>query len=179
MLQEKAWREPRSFYVYKGCGLVLRIEDRPGTLGTRAAPPTGPDSSQHPFIQLESFNAFEENDLALLLKEAESFDAYLEKLIAAGYDLMSQEGVFEMRLDEGFRLFSEQQLVGVCWNQPGQFTELVRQPLKGLQTFQFATLSCYREEWSEKLLLCLESSASFEELKSGLHKLGLQLIPQC
>jgi hypothetical protein len=173
MIEDVPARQTRRFHVYKGSLLVFVIEGRPGTLHSRAAPgPGGPP--QHPFIHAIAMDALSENELGQLLRQSGSFDEYLERLLAAGYDIASAEGDQDGERPGGRRITDASGPVGALWPQTGQFTTLDWQPEPGRLVFP-STLTVYRRELVESLLPLLQGAADFEGLCGALEKQGLRL----
>jgi hypothetical protein len=92
----------RELLVHRAGRLVLRIRDNPGTLRSSAPPPPRPapplpapvpgaadalPPGVHPFIDAQAVDAASEGELRALLDESTSFDDYVRRLVAAGYDL--------------------------------------------------------------------------------------------
>lgn len=176
MLQQTLKREIRHFTVYKQGMLALVIEDRPGQLHSTASPgPAGPPN--HPFLNATAFYTVYEHEMGSLLRQANSFDQFVEFLIAAEYDIVSIEPPVPLKLEGGFRIQDTQGLVGVVWNRSGQFTSLLWQPMSGALVFEYATLTVYRNNKSEELLRLLQSTNSFKELYNSLEAQGDQLVP--
>jgi len=97
----------RELLVHRAGRLVLRIRDEPGTLRSTAAPPPGPapppplpvpgttdalPPGVHPFIDAQALDAASEGELRALLDESESFDDYMRRLVAAGYEVTAAAG---------------------------------------------------------------------------------------
>jgi hypothetical protein len=93
----------RELLVRRAGRLVLRIRDNPGTLRSTAAPPPGPapplppplpgaggapQPGVHPFIDAQAVDAVSEGELRALLDESTSFDDYVRRLVAAGYEVV-------------------------------------------------------------------------------------------
>jgi hypothetical protein len=175
MIDGVAARGTRLFHVYKGSLLVLKLEDRPGTLHSTAAPgPDGPPS--HPFVHAIAVDALSENELGELLRRSAGFDDYLARLLGAGYDVASGEGGGEER-PGGSRIVGADGAAGVIWPQPGQFTTLGSQPASGLLIFDAATLTVYRPESAQALLSILQSAADYESLCRAIEAEGFRLEP--
>ncbi|WP_013323871.1 hypothetical protein [Gloeothece verrucosa] len=169
-------RDIRTFYIYKNGVLTLALEDRPGTLHSMASPPpTG--APTHPFIHGSAYDAKSEDEMGTLLRKSTSFDNYINLLIEAGYDVVSRENTFQLKLEGGFRLEDEKGLVGALWNYPGQFTCIGWQPASGQLDFDYVTLTVYRQDRARELLNQLQSNQTFEALKNHLESLGFKLIP--
>jgi hypothetical protein len=89
----------KELLVYRDGRLALRICDTPGTLRSTAPPPpdprpappppgsTGLPQGVHPFIDAQALDAAYEGELRALLDESTSFDDYVRRLVAAGYDV--------------------------------------------------------------------------------------------
>ena len=89
----------RELLVYRDGRLTLRMHDTPGTLRSTAPPtperrpaPPPPVNTRlppglHPFIDAQAFDAATEGELRALLDESTSFDDYVQRLVAAGYEV--------------------------------------------------------------------------------------------
>ena len=174
MIQDVPARLTRHFHVYKGPLLVVIIEDRPGTLHSRAAPgPGGPP--EHPFVHAIAKDAVSEDELGRLLRQSGSFDQYLERLLAAGYDIVSSDDEADGERPGGRRIIDTSGPAGAVWPQAGQFTSLDRQPESGELVFVQATLTVYRRELADSLLTLLHGATDFEALCRSLEGEGFQL----
>jgi hypothetical protein len=174
--EASAARGVRHFLVYRGRQLVLEIEDRPGTLHSRAAPgASGPP--HHPFIHATAYDALSEDELGGLLRESRDFDDYLARLVAAGYDLMSATGGWEMRIEPGFRLVDSEGAAGVAWPFPGQAACAWWQPPPGEYQFEHATVTVYRREAADRVLAQLAATDSFPAFREALEREGLRFEP--
>ena len=89
----------RSFDVYRDGRLALTVRDQPGTLRSTAPPPPGagpppppgtPAPNAHPFLDGQAHDAVSEDQLGRLLASSDSFDAYLQALLSAGYDIAAE-----------------------------------------------------------------------------------------
>lgn len=175
-MQEIAHRAVRCFRVYRGGDLALTIEDRPGALHSRAAPaPGGPP--RHPFLHGTAYAATLEDELGRLLAAAESFDDYLDRLIAAGYDIAAGGDGQPLRLEQGRRIVAARAPLGALWPAPGQFTTLRWQPAAGELLFPHATLTAYRPEAAPDLLALLQATADFTALSQAIATRGWRLHP--
>jgi hypothetical protein len=173
MIEDVAGRQTRLFHVYRGPIFVLSLEDRPGTLHSNAAPgPGGPPP--HPFIHAIAMDALSENELGQLLRQSGSFDEYLERLLAAGYDIASAESGPDGERPGARRISDASGPAGVLWPQSGQFTRLDWQPEPGRLVFPF-TLTVYRRELAVSLLAVLQGAADFEELCGAFERQGFRL----
>jgi hypothetical protein len=171
-----AGREVRRFWLYREGSLAMVVEDRPGTLHSRAAPgPSGPP--RHPFVHATAYDALREDELGRLLRQATDFDDYLTRLIAAGYDVMSADDGWEMTIGPGFRLVDDRGLVGVVWPSRGQAACLWWQPPPGQFVYDHATLTPYRRDGADAVLAHLAATADFPTLRAALEGLGLRLVP--
>lgn len=86
MADKKSGRNARCFNVYKNKTLVLRVEERPGTLlSTAPLPPFPTAPVKHPFLSAQAFDAASEDELRTLLLKSNNFDEYLKALVNAGY----------------------------------------------------------------------------------------------
>jgi hypothetical protein len=77
---------PSRYYVLKGGQRVQWIEDKPGSLGSQAAPPAGGKAATG-YLTARSFNAFEEGALRQAYDKAASFEEYVALLKKSGYTL--------------------------------------------------------------------------------------------
>jgi hypothetical protein len=94
----------REFLVYRDGRLALRIHDTPGTLRSTAPPPPQAGAAPpppgtatlppgiHPFIDAQALDAASEGELRSLLDESTSFDDYVQRLAAAGYEVKPATG---------------------------------------------------------------------------------------
>ena len=74
--------------VFKGGKLVLWMDDKPGMLSSRAAPPPpGAPLPMHPFLTATSKDVMAESDLRALLDQSKSFADFTAKLKASGYEV--------------------------------------------------------------------------------------------
>ncbi len=177
MLARVARRRVRCFCIYRRGRLALRVEDRPGTLHSTAAPgPEGPPA--HPFVHAQAYDTLSEDELGRLLRQSSSFDEYLRALVAAGYDVLSCDIPPALEVGAGFRVSDGRGLLGAIWPRPGQSTCLGWQPVEGELTYSHATVTVYREDAAEALLEQLAQTTSFEGLARRLASLGMRLTPQ-
>jgi hypothetical protein len=179
-------RDVRHFVVYLGEVPVLEVRDNPGTLRSSAAPPPEPDEPPppppdepvpggHPFSDAQAYDPVTEGRLRALLDESSSFDDYLARLLAAGFDIASRqphEPVYDM--PEGARLHDGDALVGAVWPRAGQYTSLRRQPAEGELVFDAGTLTAYAEDWAPRLLEALERAEDPRALLERLRGAGLR-----
>jgi len=78
--------------VYKNGERVEWIDDKPGQLISRGAPPPSPSKPvMHPFISASSYDITTEGELYKLLKKATSFQDYVRLLKEAGYEVKPAE----------------------------------------------------------------------------------------
>ena len=175
MLAHIPLRETRRFHVYKDRTHVLIVADQPGRLHSTAGPaPSGPP--EHPFLDGIALDALSEHELGSLLRDSTSFDDYLARLVAAGYDIRSDD--LPARADPGpsTRLADGSGLLGVIWQRAGQSTTLARQPAPGALIFEAAALTFYREAPAEQLLAALADARSFDALLQALQASGIHKI---
>jgi hypothetical protein len=182
-------RHPRHFAVYTDGRLALVIRDNPGTLRSTAGPPPpagdpgppGPPGTTdlppgvHPFIDAEAHDPVSEGRLRELLDASSGFDDYVARLIDAGFDIASGrpwEGL-DHELGRGARLHDGDELAGVVWPRPGQFTTLEHQP-DGDELVFDATATAYREPAAPRILEALRAGGSFEDLRERLAAAGLR-----
>lgn len=174
MLEQVPARETRHFHVYKGPRLVMILEDRPGTLHSRAAPgPEGPP--QHPFVHGIARDAASESELGRLLRESNSFDEYLGRLLVGGYDIVSSDDDADGERAGGRRIVDAEGAAGALWPQPGQFSALERQPAPGQLLFPL-TLTVYRRELAERLLALLQDAADYETYCRTVTEQGFRVV---
>jgi hypothetical protein len=76
----------RSAQVFRADTLVLDVTDEPGVLLSTAAPPPG-GAPAHPFVTGRAHDPFSEGELAAILSDSESYDDFLARLVAAGFDV--------------------------------------------------------------------------------------------
>jgi len=174
MFKDILARTPRHFHVYKGSLLVLILEDRPGTLHSRAAPGPG-GAPQHPFVHAIARDAVSEDELGRLLRQSDSFDQYLERLVASGYDVASAGDAENTERPGGLRIVDTAGAAGVLWPQSGQFTTLDQQPERGRLVFPAVTLTVYHPEVADSLLALLNTATDFEALCRAIEDKGFQL----
>lgn len=170
-----AGRDVRHFYVYQGPRLALEIEDRPGTLHSRAGPPPG-GPPHHPFIHATAYDALLENQLGALLRESSDFDDFLARLVAAGYDLMSAGDAWEMWVEPCYRLIDPLGVAGAAWPFAGQAACLWWQPPAGEYVFGHATVTVYRRDAADAILTELAATTEFEAFRDALESLGITLV---
>ena len=176
MIDLHAQRSIRCFRIYQGRFLVLRIEDQPGKLYSTLAP--GPDGPpDHRFISLQAYDMASEDQLGRLMRQAHSFDEYLESLISAGFDAMSCYDPPSHDIGVGFRLRDAKGLAGALWRGAGQFSSLWWQPEEGKLVFEHATLTTYRQDTTADLLAHLRATATFAALQLALTQGSYQLLP--
>ncbi len=174
MIEHVPARQTRQFHVYKGSLLVMILEDRPGTLHSRAAPgPGGPP--EHAFVHAIAMDALSEDELGKLLRQSNSFDQYLERLLASGYDIMSNDDGARGERPGGRRITDPSGPAGALWPQSGQFTTLDWQPAPGRLVFPQVTLTVYRRELAEPFLALLHGTTDFETFCTAIKKEGFRL----
>jgi hypothetical protein len=175
MTRDLAGQEPRRFHVYKGSLLVLKLEDRPGTLHSTASPgPGGP--LEHPFLHAEALDALSEDELGRLLSQSSTLDDYLAQLIVNGYDVApGQVGDYEDRAGAE-RILDASGVVGVIWPQPGRFATLEDRPAAAELALPF-TLTVYKSEAEHGLLQLVRESADFNTACGAIAAAGFQLEP--
>ena len=167
-------RDVRRFAAYRHGVLTTTLEDRPGQLRSTAGPP--PEGlPQHPFLHGSAYDTLSEHELGTLLGASHSFDEYLSRLIAAGYDIASLEPPLPRLLRGGLRLYAADELVGVVWGRAGQLSTLTWQPQAGELQFPHATVTVYRQDRFEQLRDLLAATASWDELREALVAGGYQL----
>jgi len=90
---EKVPASVRTVRVLLKGDLLLDIEDRPGILTSTSAPPPKPwdEPTLHPFLSGSAYNPSHEGRLRTLLDQSKSFDDYVERLRAAGYQIEEQK----------------------------------------------------------------------------------------
>ena len=167
----------RSFDVYRDGRLALTIRDEPGTLRSTAPPPPSggpppppgtPAPNAHPFLDGQAHDAVSEGELARLLWESDSFDAYLHALLGAGYDIAAAGSGRE--LPGVVRLHADGSPAGAIWPVGGRFTSLAGgdQP-----AFEHATATAYAPAAADAILAALSASTTFEALEAALERAGL------
>jgi hypothetical protein len=168
----------RSFDVYREGRLALTVRDQPGTLRSTAPPPPGagpppppgtPAPNAHPFLDGQAHDAVSEDQLGRLLAGAETFDAYLQALLEAGYDLAAEGSGRELpgvvRLHDRDGLLS-----GAVWPVGGRFVSLAGgEP----RAFAHATATAYAAGVTAPMLEALSGSSTFEALEHELQRAGL------
>ena len=168
----------RSFDVYRDGRLVLSVRDEPGTLRSTAPPPPGagpppppgtPPPNAHPFLDGQAHDAVSEDELGRLLAEADSFDAYLQALLAAGYDIAAEGSGRE--LPGVVRLHDGDRLAGAIWPVGGRFASLAGGEQRA---FEHATATAYETRAADPILAALSASATFEALEAELQRAGLR-----
>ncbi len=168
-------RTPRHFQVYKGERLVLSLEDTSGLLTSQASPP--PDGApKHPFINARAFDIMTEGDLGEMLRDSSSFDDFLRRLIAAGFDISSWNESSYGAIPEGQRIHDGDGLAGVLWPGKGQFTTLLSQPPYDTLIFEHGTLTVYEEAKADMMLKLLEETSTFSDLEESLLQAGCELV---
>lgn len=83
----KRWR------VFDGEQLIMEVSDAPGPLISVAAPPPGLRPIVHPFLSAASRSAHHEHRLKEILDASTSAADFLEKLRAAGFEVVPVEPV--------------------------------------------------------------------------------------
>ena len=168
----------RGFDVYRAGRLALTVRDQPGTLRSTAPPPPGagpppppgtPAPNAHPFLDGEAHDAVSEDQLGRLLASSESFDAYLQALLEAGYDLAAEGSGRSL---PGVRAPARRRRVvsGAIWPVGGRFVSLAG----GEQgAFEHATATAYEARATAPMLDALSASSTFEALESELERAGL------
>jgi hypothetical protein len=80
---------PRRFRLYREGRLALEIRDQPGIMVSTSAPPPLPGRGPvtHPFATATAYVAEWEGQLGAMLRGAPSFDAFLDEVAAAGYEI--------------------------------------------------------------------------------------------
>jgi hypothetical protein len=151
---------------------VLIVSDQPGRLHSNASPPPG-GPPQHPFLDGTALDALSESQLGKLLRAAHSFDDYLAALIAAGYDIGSDDTLARSDPGPGARLADASGLLGALWQHSGQFTTLTHQPEPGQLIFAAAAVTLYREECGEDILKALSCVRTYKELVQVLRDQGI------
>ena len=168
----------RSFDVYRDGRLALTVRDEPGTLRSTAPPPPGagpppppgtPAPNAHPFLDGQAHDAVSEDQLGRLLAETDSFDAYLQALLAAGYDIAAEGSGRE--LPGVVRLHDGDGLAGAIWPSGGRFASLAGGEQRA---FEHATATAYEPRAAAPILAALSASSTFEALESGLGRAGLR-----
>lgn len=169
-------RPIRHVAVYQVHQLVLQAADEPGFLLSTASPAPGGGTS-HPWINAQAMRAAAENELGTLLRAANSFDEYLHALVVVGFDVFSMEGgAAPNELQEGYRIFASDQLIGVVWNHPGQFMTLKRQPEEGDLHSVFASMTVYELGHAQPLQKAFATTDTFAALLNALHGQGLKTV---
>ncbi len=169
-------RPIRHVAVYQAHQLVLQAADEPGFLLSTASPAPGGGTS-HPWINAQAMRAAAENELGTLLRAANSFDEYLLALVVHGFDIFSMEGgAAPTELQEGYRIYASNQLIGVVWNHPGQFMTLQQQPEEGDLYSAFASMTVYELGHAEPLQKAFATTDTFTALLNALHGQGLMTV---
>ncbi len=168
---------PRHFHIYKSQRLVLDVTATPGPmLSTAGPPPQG--APQHPFLSGRAYDPFTEGALGELAREAPDFDTFIDEVIDDGFDIAAAISPTRTELRPPSRITADDDLVGVVWPDPGQFTTLYTAPTPGEAGFPHATLTAYDDDKADALLACLQQTDSFTELKIALQEAGFALQPQ-
>lgn len=74
-----------AYVVYKADQEVLKVQDSPGCLVSRAYPPRGRTFPRHPFVNAQSLDAFEEDALRKILDRSHDFPDFVSLLKKNGY----------------------------------------------------------------------------------------------
>jgi len=90
---EKVPASVRTVRVLLKGDLLLYIDDRPGILTSTSAPPPKPwdEPTLHPVLSGSAYNPSHEGRLRTHLDQGKSFDDYVERLRAAGYQIEEQK----------------------------------------------------------------------------------------
>jgi hypothetical protein len=174
MFQDTPGRPQRCFYGYKDGLHAFTVTDKPGYLVSTASPPPS-GTPTHPFLELVAHQAFNEGEIATLLKQASSFDDYIALLLNAGYDIASDDTLSGKSPGVGVRLLADDVPVGAAWQSGGQFTCLWWQPLAGEMVFKPARLTIYLPVWEERLYTSLQAAGSYEDFCNNVQGQGLKL----
>jgi hypothetical protein len=167
----------RSFDVYRDGRLALTVRDEPGTLRSTAPPPPAagpppppgtPPPNAHPFLDGQAHDAVSESQLGRLLGESDSFDGYLQALLAAGYEIAAEGSGRE--LPPAVRVHDGASLAGAIWPVGGRFVSLADGEQRA---FEHATATAYEASAAEAILAALSASSTFEALKAELERAGL------
>lgn len=83
---------PRRFRVYRGRELVLELEDRPGPLISKPAPPPRPGQRPvlHPFLSAVAHSPEHEEGLRAILDASPDLPAFLAGLRRGGFRVEEQ-----------------------------------------------------------------------------------------
>lgn len=168
--------QTQCFHIYEGQTLVLTVWDEPGSLRSTAAPASdaGLPDSRHPFIDAQAHDPASEHELREILLAAASFEAYLQRLLAAGFDISAAEA---LELGSGHRIFLGRQLVGAVWQGNGLFSSLGWPPERQGPVLSQAILTAYDADHAVKLRELAASAKDHEDLISHLKQAGYELKP--
>lgn len=162
----------RGFHVFAGATPVLEVEDRPGTLHSTAPPPPGGPPA-HPFVHGVALDPASEHELGGLLRSASDFDAFVEALVVAGYDLVAADGSVRNRHGAPARVLDGQRPVGSLWPGGGRFSCLWWMPAEGHLVFVHATATAYHHEHAEALYAAVAEAGSFPAVCAAVEARGL------
>lgn len=166
-------RETRGYFVFSGERCVMEVEGRPGHLISMAAP-SGPLAT-HPWLHAVSRDPAHEHRLRGLVLDSSNFEEFCDRLVAAGYDLLSNGGeLFD--IESGPRRISiEGAPVGAIFRGAGQFSTLSWQPEDGFHLFSSAVVTSYDNAHSVPLYEALDAGGTYEEIEARLGRLGYAL----
>lgn len=104
---------------------VLEIAERPGHLRSTATPPPGWIAPSHPFIDATSLDHRHEHRLRGYLLASHTLPEFLDRLVAAGYDL-APDTLEHWDMADAVRVYRDHQLVATAWHVAGPQRELHR-----------------------------------------------------
>ncbi|MFH1618840.1 MAG: hypothetical protein ABIG11_02950 [bacterium] len=78
-------RTDATYLVYKADREVLKVQNCPGSLMSRALLPPGQTPPRHPFVNAQSLDAFEEDELRKILLKSHDFTEFISLLEKNGY----------------------------------------------------------------------------------------------
>jgi len=166
-------RDIRGFFVFSGKRCVMEIEDRPGNLISVAAP-SGPLAT-HPWLHAISRDPTHEHRLRGLVAESADFDAFCDRLVAGGYDLLNNAGeLFDIESGP-HRVTRAGIVVGALFAGAGQFSTLLWQPEDGQLVSAHAVLTVYDRDHAVGLFEALDAGGTYEEIAARIVRAGFAI----
>lgn len=168
----------RAYHVFAGRDPVLSVEGRPGRLHSMAALPEGAVAPEHTFVHGVSLNPQHEHALRQLLLASSDFDDFLDRLVAAGYDVAANNGESPFHLGKPVRLrrATDNHLGGALWPSEGQLSTLRWQPEAGAEHYSAALATAYAPELLDALRRVLRESAELDDVTEALGDQGWTVV---
>jgi hypothetical protein len=148
-------RPVREFDLYAGPVLVAVIVDRPGFILGARSDGNIVGATKHPFVDLRQRDLSSEQRVLAALGASESFDHFVRRLLASGYDVAAHSRLG--RTTPAGRCWTVAyagERIGALFDYPGQFSGLEWQPLPTEPKHSEITMTVYVKDSDPHYLQC-------------------------